>query len=108
MFLLRLVLFSVLFVIAGGLALPARAAGVILVLSEESSAFSEAAEALTAELRSAGHRPQTLTVPLRADDAAALSSTPLIVTLGTPRRASRVRPRPAHPRAAHPPAPQRL
>lgn len=83
MFLLRLVLFSVLFVIAGGLALPARAAGVILVLSEESSAFSEAAEALTAELRSAGHRPQTLTVPLRADDAAALSSTPLIVTLGT-------------------------
>lgn len=83
MFLLRLVLFSVLFVIAGGLALPARAAGVILVLSEESSAFSEAAEALTAELRSAGHRPQTLIVPLRADDAAALSSTPLIVTLGT-------------------------
>ena len=83
MFLLRLGLFSVLFVIAGGLALPARAAGVILVLSEESSAFSEAAEALTAELRSAGHRPQTLTVPLRADDAAALSGTPLIVTLGT-------------------------
>ena len=83
MFLLRLVLFSVLFAIAGGLALPVRAAGVILVLSEESSAFSEAAEALTAELRSAGHRPQTLTVPLRADDAAALSGTPLIVTLGT-------------------------
>ena len=83
MFLLRLVLFSVLFALAGGLTLPARAAGVILVLSEESSAFSEAAEALTAELRSAGHRPQTLTVPLRADDAAALSSTPLIVTLGT-------------------------
>jgi len=83
MFLLRLVLFSVLFALAGGLTLPARAAGVILVLSEESSAFSEAAEALTAELRSAGHRPQTLTVPLRADDAAALSGTPLIVTLGT-------------------------
>ena len=83
MFLLRLVLVCVLFAVAGGLAPPARAAGVILVLSEESSAFSEAAEALAAELRSAGHRPQTLIVPLRADDAAALSGAPLIVTLGT-------------------------
>lgn len=79
----RRLLLCLLLALAGGLPIDALAAQVLLLLSEESSAFSEAAEALTAELRSAGHRPQTLTVPLRADDAAALSSTPLIVTLGT-------------------------
>ncbi|WP_374244965.1 ABC transporter substrate-binding protein [Zoogloea sp.] len=61
----------------------ARAASVVLVLSEDSSAFNEAAEALTAELRSAGHRAQTLVVPLRADDAAALNNTGLVVSFGT-------------------------
>lgn len=83
MLLLRFVLVTVLFAIAGGLALPARAAGVILVLSEESSAFSEAAEAIVSELRSAGHRTQSLSLPLRTDESAALTGNALIITLGT-------------------------
>lgn len=53
-----------------------------LVMAEESSAFGEAAEALGAELRSAGHRLQTLPPPQRTDDGAALGNCPLVITLG--------------------------
>ena len=53
-----------------------------LVMSEEGSAFSEAAEALGAELRSAGHRLQTLPSPLRSDDSATLNNCALVITLG--------------------------
>jgi hypothetical protein len=66
-------------------------------MSEEGSAFSEAAEALGAELRSAGHRVQTFPVPLRADDAAALNGCPAD---RHPRRPRRPEPYPASPRAA--------
>ena len=83
MTLARRLLLCLLLALAGGLPLPARAAAVVFILSEESSAFTEAAEALAAELRSGGHRTQTLLVPLRADDAAALSGTAMVVTFGT-------------------------
>lgn len=74
---------TLLALLACGVPLHALAASVVLVMSEESAAFSEAAEALTAELRNAGHRPQTLMLPLRAEDAAALGNTGLVVTFGT-------------------------
>lgn len=64
-------------------ALPVRAAQVALVLSEEGGAFGEAADAVSSELRSAGHRTQTITTPLRAEDGAALNASTLIVTFGT-------------------------
>ncbi|HOB45809.1 MAG TPA: ABC transporter substrate binding protein [Zoogloea sp.] len=76
-------LVCVLLTVSGGLPLHALAASVILIASDESGAFNEAAEAIATELRSAGHHPQTLQIPLRADDVAAIASTPLIVTLGT-------------------------
>ncbi len=79
----RRLFLCLLLALGGGLSLPAWAATVVFVMSEESSAFSEAAEALANELRSTGHRPQTLLLPLRADDAAALSGTALVVTFGT-------------------------
>ncbi len=53
-----------------------------LVMSEEGSAFAEAAEALGTELRSAGHRLQTLPSPLRSDDSVTLNNCALIITLG--------------------------
>jgi ABC-type uncharacterized transport system substrate-binding protein len=66
------------------LALPmARAAQVALVMSEDGSAFGEAADAVSAELRNGGHRVQTLPYPLRAEDTPTLNSSALIVTLGT-------------------------
>ena len=74
---------TLLALLACGVPLHALAASVVLLMSEESAAFSEAAEALTAELRNAGHRPQTLMLPLRAEDAAALGNTGLVVTFGT-------------------------
>ena len=61
----------------------ALAAQVLLLLSEESSAFSEAAEAIVSELRSAGHRTQSLSLPLHSDESAALAGNALIITLGT-------------------------
>ncbi|WP_374482148.1 ABC transporter substrate-binding protein [Zoogloea sp.] len=64
-------------------ALPVHAAQVALVLSEEGGAFSEAADAVSSELRSAGHRIQTIITPLRAEDGAALNASALIVTFGT-------------------------
>ena len=76
-------LVCVLLTVSGGLPLHALAASVILIASDESGAFNEAAEAIATELRSAGHHPQTLQIPLRAEDVAAIHSTPLIVTLGT-------------------------
>ncbi len=79
----RRLLLGLLLALAGGLPLPALAATVVLVMSEDSAAFSEAAEALATELLSAGHRPVSLLVPLRAEDAASLGTHPLIVTLGT-------------------------
>ncbi|WP_374262560.1 ABC transporter substrate-binding protein [Zoogloea sp.] len=79
----RRLFLCLLLALGGGLSLPAWAATVVFVMSEESSAFSEAAEALANELRGTGHRPQTLLLPLRADDAAALSGTALVVTFGT-------------------------
>lgn len=79
---LRLLCCLLLFALASGCS-PAQAAQVALVMSEESSTFSEAAEALSAELRSAGHRIQPLPFPLRPEDTATLHASPLIVTLGT-------------------------
>ncbi|HNI80780.1 MAG TPA: ABC transporter substrate binding protein [Rhodocyclaceae bacterium] len=65
-----------------GLASPARAALVALVSADEGAAFSEAADAISAELRGAGHRVQSFTLPLRADDTG-FASAALIVTLGS-------------------------
>lgn len=79
----RRFLFCVLLALAGGLPIDALAAQVLLLLSEESGAFSEAAEAIVSELRSAGHRTQSLSLPLRTDESAALSGNALIITLGT-------------------------
>ncbi|MCK6386200.1 ABC transporter substrate-binding protein [Zoogloea sp.] len=79
----RRLLLCLLLALAGGLPIDALAAQVLLLLSEESSAFSEAAEAIGAELRSAGHRTQSLSLPLRADENAALAGNALIITLGT-------------------------
>ena len=79
----RRLLFCVLLALAGGLPVDALAAQVLLLLSEESSAFSEAAEAIVSELRSAGHRTQSLSLPLRSDESAALAGNALIITLGT-------------------------
>lgn len=79
----RRLLLCLLLALAGGLPIDALAAQVLLLLSEESSAFSEAAEAIGAELRSAGHRTQSLSLPLRADETAALAGNALIITLGT-------------------------
>ena len=79
----RRLLFCVLLALAGGLPVDALAAQVLLLLSEESSAFSEAAEAIVSELRSAGHRTQSLSLPLRTDESAALTGNALIITLGT-------------------------
>ena len=79
----RRLLLCLLLALAGGLPIDALAAQVLLLLSEESSAFSEAAEAIGAELRSAGHRTQSLSLPLRADETAALGGNALIITLGT-------------------------
>lgn len=79
----RRLLLCLLLALAGGLPIDALAAQVLLLLSEESSAFSEAAEAIGAELRSAGHRTQSLSLPLRADENAALTGNALIITLGT-------------------------
>ena len=67
----RRLLFCLLLALAGGLPVDALAAQVLLLLSEESSAFSEAAEAIVSELRSAGHRTQSLSLPLRTDESAA-------------------------------------
>lgn len=79
----RRLLFCLLLALAGGLPVDALAAQVLLLLSEESSAFSEAAEAIVSELRSAGHRTQSLSLPLRTDESAALTGNALIITLGT-------------------------
>lgn len=79
----RRLLLCLLLALAGGLPEAALSAQVLLLLSEESSAFSEAAEAIGAELRGAGHRVHTLSLPLRADDGAPLAGNALIVTLGT-------------------------
>lgn len=79
----RRLLFCVLLALAGGLPVDALAAQVLLLLSEESSAFSEATEAIVSELRSAGHRTQSLSLPLRTDESAALTGNALIITLGT-------------------------
>ncbi len=79
----RRLLLCLLLALAGGLPIDALAAQVLLLLSEESSAFSEAAEAIGAELRSAGHRTKSLSLPLRADENAALAGNALIITLGT-------------------------
>lgn len=66
------------------LALPmARAAQVALVMSEDGSAFGEAADAIGIELRNGGHRIQTLPYPLRAEDTPTLNNSALIITLGT-------------------------
>lgn len=53
-----------------------------LVVAEENSAFIEAGEALGIELRSAGHRLQTFTLPLRTEDTSAFGNCPVIITLG--------------------------
>lgn len=79
----RRLLFCLLLALAGGLPVDALAAQVLLLLSEESGAFSEAAEAIVSELRSAGHRTQSLSLPLRTDESAALTGNALIITLGT-------------------------
>ena len=79
---LRFLGYLLLLLLAGGLA-PARAAQITLVMSEESKAFSEAANALSVELRSAGHRIQPIPFPLRAEDTGALNASALIITLGT-------------------------
>lgn len=79
----RRLLLCLLLALAGGLPIDALAAQVLLLLSEESSAFSEAAEAIVSELRSAGHRTQSLSLPLRTDESAALTGNALIITLGT-------------------------
>jgi hypothetical protein len=79
---LRLLCCVMLFALASGSG-PAQAVQVALVMSEESSTFNEAAEALSAELRSAGHRIQPLPFPLRPEDTGTLHASPLIVTLGT-------------------------
>lgn len=79
----RRLLFCLLLALAGGLPIDALAAQVLLLLSEESSAFSEATEAIVSELRSAGHRTQSLSLPLRTDESAALTGNALIITLGT-------------------------
>lgn len=79
----RALFVALLTVLACGVPLYALAASVTLLMSEESAAFTEAAEAVTTELRNAGHRPQTLLLPLRADDAAALGNTGLVITFGT-------------------------
>lgn len=79
---LRLFLLALCAALLAGAA-PARAAQVALVLSEEGGAFSEAAEAVSSELRSAGHRIQAITTPLRAEDGAVLNASALIVTFGT-------------------------
>ena len=79
----RRLLLCLLLALAGGLPIDALAAQVLLLLSEESSAFSEAAEAIVSELRSAGHRTQSLSLPLRSDESAALAGNALIITLGT-------------------------
>ncbi len=79
----RRLLLCILLALAGGLPVDALAAQVLLLLSEESSAFSEAAEAIVSELRSAGHRTQSLSLPLRSDESAALAGNALIITLGT-------------------------
>ncbi|GEC95201.1 hypothetical protein ZRA01_12740 [Zoogloea ramigera] len=79
----RRLLFCLLLALAGGLPVDALAAQVLLLLSEESSAFSEATEAIVSELRSAGHRTQSLSLPLRTDESAALTGNALIITLGT-------------------------
>ena len=79
----RRLLLCLLLALAGGLPVDALAAQVLLLLSEESSAFSEAAEAIVSELRSAGHRTQSLSLPLRTDESAALTGNALIITLGT-------------------------
>ena len=79
---LRRLLLCLLLALAGGWTEAAFAAQVLLLLSEESSAFSEAAEAIGAELRGAGHRVHTLSLPLR-EDGAQLAGHALIVTLGT-------------------------
>ena len=83
MALARRVLLGVLLALLCGLPLTTQAAAVAIVLSEESRAFTEAAEAAGAELRNAGHRTQTFVVPLRPEDASALSGHALILTLGT-------------------------
>ena len=79
----RQLLLCLLLALVGGLPEAALSAQVLLLLSEESRAFTEAAEAIGTELRGAGHRAHTLSLPLRADDGAQLSSNALIVTLGT-------------------------
>ncbi|MBS0369094.1 MAG: hypothetical protein JSS57_07840 [Proteobacteria bacterium] len=79
---LRLFLLALCAALLAGAA-PVRAAQVALVLSEEGGAFAEAAEAVSSELRSAGHRIQSITTPLRAEDGAVLNASALIVTFGT-------------------------
>lgn len=54
-----------------------------LILSEESPAFREAAEATSAELRGAGHSVQTFVMPLRSEDNAALSNSAILISFGT-------------------------
>jgi len=83
MALLRRILLGLVLALAGSLPLHAQAAAVALVLSEESPAFNQAAEATSTELRSAGHRVQTFVAPLRPEDSGALAANALIVTLGT-------------------------
>ena len=65
-----------------GLAAPARAALVALVSADEGTAFNEAAEAIATELRGAGHRIQSYTLPLRPEDGG-FGGVALIVTLGS-------------------------
>lgn len=79
---LRLFLYAVCAALAVGASL-VHAAQVTLVLSEDGGAFSEAADAVASELRSAGHRVQSISMPLRAEDSLSLNSSALIVTLGT-------------------------
>lgn len=81
--LLRSLLVVCLLAIAGGLTTDAFAASVVLVLSEDSAAFREAAEAASGELRAAGHHTQTLIAPLPPDDATQLANNGVVVTFGT-------------------------
>lgn len=67
----------------GGPAADAFAASVVLVLSEDSAAFREAAEAASGELRATGHHLRTLVAPLMPDEAAQLASNGAIITFGT-------------------------
>lgn len=75
----RLFLFALL---VGG-ALAAEGAQVALISAEEGNAYAEAAEAISAELRSTGHRLVQLPYPLRPEDSANLSENGLIITLGS-------------------------